>query len=120
MIRTVRALLGRTVHAPPPAVPADVAVVRGRWLPTLAGRLSGLRGHAAAVTLGDTIVVHPDAPLTPRLLRHELAHVRQWRASPLGFPLRYLWYHARFGYGDNPFEVEARRAEHDTDPGSMP
>jgi hypothetical protein len=66
---------------------------------------------AAAVTLGRTIVVHPSARLTGPLLRHELAHVRQWRRHPLTFPLQYVWNHVRYGYRDNPFEIEAREAE---------
>ena len=70
-----------------------------------------MKHPAAAVTLGDTILVHPGAPLTARLLRHELAHVRQWRAQPLTFPLRYVLNHLRYGYRDNPYEVAARQAE---------
>ena len=68
---------------------------------------------AAAVTLGRTIVVHPDVPLTRQLLVHELTHVRQWQASPFVFPLRYVWYSIRHGYWGNPYEVEARRHEED-------
>src|SRR5690606_41430626 len=66
--------------------------------------------------LGRTIIVHPDAVLTPRLLRHELMHVRQWQRDRLGFPFRYAWYHLRYGYGGNPYEIEARRAEQDERP----
>ena len=88
-----------------------VSVVRGRWIPVLGGRLSGMKGPAAAVTLGRTIVVHPDVALTPRLLNHELAHVRQWQTRPFTFPLRYVWHHIRRGYQSNPYEIEARAAE---------
>jgi hypothetical protein len=63
------------------------------------------------VTLGRLILVHPGVRVTARLLRHELAHVRQWAARPLAFPLLYAWYHLRFGYRNNPYEVEARAAE---------
>jgi hypothetical protein len=108
--RFTRAALGRR-ESPPCPVPPGVAVRRGAWIPALGGRLSGMRGHAAAVTLGRTIVVHPDAPLTERLMRHELAHVRQWQERPLAFPVLYLWKHLRYGYRDNPYEVEAREAE---------
>jgi hypothetical protein len=92
-------------------VPSGVTIRAGRWIPALGGRLSGMGRPAAAVTLGRTIVVHPDAPLTRRLLRHELAHVRQWQRWPVTFPLRYVWQHLQYGYRDNPFEVEARAAE---------
>jgi hypothetical protein len=42
------------------------------------------------------------------LFRHELEHIYQ--AVKLGwwrFHLKYLWYLIRYGYGNNPFELEA-------------
>lgn len=95
----------------PEEVPRGVAVRKSRIVTTIAGRLSGMKHPAAAVTLGDTILVHPGAAVTGRLLRHELAHVRQWREEPMSFPLRYVLNHLRYGYRDNPYEVEARQAE---------
>lgn len=100
----------------PETVPGDVGVYRSRWVPVFAGLLSGMRAPAAAVTLGDAILVHPDVAITPRLLRHELAHVRQWRKEPLLFPVRYALGHLRYGYYDNPFEIEARAAENGAPP----
>lgn len=94
-----------------PELPEGVAARWSRLVPRLGGWLSGMGGPAAAVTLGRTILVHPDAVVTDRLIRHELAHVRQWRERPLTFPLRYAWQHLRHGYRDNPYEEEARRAE---------
>ncbi|MGH7551835.1 MAG: eCIS core domain-containing protein [Longimicrobiales bacterium] len=108
--RLVRAVTG-TPDTTPRDLPEGVAVVRGRWVPVLGGLLSGMRGHAAATTLGDTIIVHPSVELTERLLTHELEHVRQWRRQPFLFPVLYAWNHLRFGYESNPYEVEARRAE---------
>jgi hypothetical protein len=108
--RLVRSTFGRRETTPFP-LPPGVAVRRAAWIPALGGRLSGMRGRAAAVTLGRTIVVHPDAPLTERLIRHELAHVRQWQRRPFAFPVLYVWRHLRHGYRDNPYEVEARQAE---------
>ena len=92
-------------------VPEDVSLRAAAWLTALAGRLSGMRAPAAAVTLGRTIIVHPNVQLTDRLLRHELAHVQQWRRYPVTFPVRYVINHLRYGYHANPFEVEARAAE---------
>lgn len=94
-------------------IPEGVAVRAARWLPIIAGRLSGMRAPAAAVTLGRTIIVHPNVQLTGRLLRHELAHVRQWQQHPVTFPARYVINHLRYGYDANPYEVEARAAEHE-------
>lgn len=93
------------------AVPDGVEIRAGRWVPTLGGILSGMGRSAAAVTLGRTIVVHPDSLLDARLLHHELEHVRQWRERPLTFPLRYVLCHLRYGYHDNPYERAARDAE---------
>jgi len=41
-----------------------------------------------------------------RLICHELCHVWQMQHHPLRMPLSYL----RFGYANNPYEVQARRA----------
>lgn len=98
--------------------PDGVNVVRNAWICALGGRLAGMRGPASAVTLGRTIVLHPDVAPSQRLMRHELEHVRQWTERPLSFPLRYAWLHLRHGYRDNPYEVEARDAE--TGPGRSP
>jgi hypothetical protein len=104
----------------PVELPAAVRVFRTRCVPFIGGWLAGMRQPAAAVTLGDAILVHPDARLTPGLLRHELAHVRQWRAQPFTFPLRYLLRHVRHGYQRNPYEVEARADERNDAPPSIP
>jgi hypothetical protein len=95
----------------PESLPGEVTVIRNAWIPALGGRIAGMSGPASAVTIGDTILVHPDARATERLMYHELTHVRQWRERPLLFPLHYLWCHMRYGYRDNPYEVEARQAE---------
>jgi hypothetical protein len=46
---------------------------------------------------------------TVELVFHELAHVLQFRRHPFLFPLRYLLQHLRYGYANNPAEVEARQ-----------
>lgn len=91
------------------AVPPEVTLRRGGLIPRIGGFLGRMGGSAAAVTLGRTIVVNPGVPLTPSLLAHELAHVRQWQKDPL-FPLRYTLATLRHGYWSNPYEVEARQA----------
>jgi hypothetical protein len=47
---------------------------------------------AAATTLGRFVFVRSSAARSERLMRHELVHVRQWRAlGVVGFLRRYLW-----------------------------
>lgn len=48
------------------------------------------------------------------LLCHELTHILQWkRKGILRFSILYLWYSMKYGYYQNPFEVEARNREND-------
>jgi hypothetical protein len=95
---------------PPDALPDGVVFRTGRLIPWLGGLFAGMKGPAAAVTLGRTIVINPRARLTPALLAHELTHVRQWEADML-FPIRYSLASLRHGYRQNPYEVEAREVE---------
>ena len=112
--RVLGRLLGPEVDAvavgAPGAIPEGVRLRRSSWLTRLAGRLLGGGRRVAAVTLGRTIVLAPDTRPSHRLLRHELAHVRQWRDSRW-FPVRYVLAHVRHGYVDNPSEIEARAAD---------
>ena len=75
---------------------------------------------ADAITIGPVISVRRAAATDPRLLRHELEHVRQWRRlGVVGFLRRYLGSYLRWrlrGYGHwaayrrIPLEVEAEWA----------
>ena len=67
---------------------------------------------ATATTLGPLILMRPRGVGDPRLLRHELEHVRQWRE----FARRYLGAYIRWrlrgyphlaAYRRIPFEIEA-------------
>jgi len=47
-----------------------------------------------------------------RLARHENAHWNQYKRMGLfKFYGLYLWYSLRYGYRNNPMEIEARAAE---------
>lgn len=48
---------------------------------------------------------------TPKLLRHELMHVEQFRREGLLFAVKYTWHDWFTGYDNNPYEIEARAAE---------
>jgi hypothetical protein len=68
-----------------------------------------------AITIGRDIVAW--RPLSERELRHELAHVAQWRRHGALLPVLYLvaslrsWRAGTGWYRGNRFEVAARRAE---------
>jgi hypothetical protein len=70
-----------------------------------------------AITIGRDIFAWRD--LSPAELRHELAHVAQWRHYGPDFALRYLaaslssLLSGSGFYRGNRYEVEARRAESD-------
>jgi hypothetical protein len=76
-----------------------------------------------AITIGRDIFAWRE--MTPTELRHELAHVRQWRRHGATFPVIYLVASLRSllsgggWYRGNRFEVEARRAT-ETDDVSPP
>jgi hypothetical protein len=108
--RAKAALLGRRIAPADVRVPDGVTVREGRLIPAIGGWLARMGQPAAAVTLRRTIIVHPGATLTRRLLLHELEHVRQWREDPL-FPLRYTTETLRNGYWNNRYEQQAREAE---------
>jgi hypothetical protein len=72
---------------------------------------------AKAITIGPVVFARPGVMESARLERHELEHVRQWRAyGPIGFLVRYLGAYARWrgrgyphwgAYRRIPFEIEA-------------
>ena len=67
---------------------------------------------ARAQVWGRTILIRRGIDLTERLLAHELAHVRQWRKlGRCGFVWHYAGQLLRYGYFQNPLEVEARAGE---------
>ncbi|MGV3767252.1 MAG: DUF4157 domain-containing protein [Chitinophagaceae bacterium] len=69
-----------------------------------------------AMVLGNTIhlygVTERVFRSNPRWVRHEMAHIRQFRQyGTAGFILRYVWEWIKNGYINNRFEVEARASE---------
>jgi hypothetical protein len=75
-----------------------------------------LRTNKTAIVIGDTIHLWNstrDELLTDkRWLNHELTHIEQFKKYGLiKFLALYSWYTLRYGYYDNPLEVEARANE---------
>jgi hypothetical protein len=52
--------------------------------------------------------IDPASRSTVEIIFPELIHVAQFQKAPLWFPVKYLWNHLRYGYINNPAEVEAR------------
>ena len=69
----------------------------------------GVRG----LVLGGTVYFAAPAHLIPQwLFRHELEHAYQiMREGSFRFYLKFFLYSVRYGYYNNPYEVEARQAE---------
>ncbi len=80
-----------------------------------------------AITFGSLVLVRRRAAASARLLRHELAHVEQWRRlGAVRFLWRYLGAYARErrrGHGHReaylriPLEIEAEQSARREDPG---
>lgn len=103
-------------------IPPRVRIVERSLLARIAAWW--LRSDTMAMVLGRVIHLHgvdTQAFLgNPRWVRHELAHVAQYRRMGCGaFLLRYIWWSLRYGYYDNPLEQEARAAESSSAPDSQ-
>lgn len=69
-----------------------------------------------AMVIGKTIHLYntstEDFLNNQRWVKHELAHIEQYKKHGLlKFLFLYLLYSMKYGYYNNPFEVEARKAE---------
>ena len=69
-------------------------------------------GFAGWTSFWHVVYVLPGHEHDERLLRHERCHLEQIeRDGRLKFSIRYLYWLARHGYWNNPYEIEARTAE---------
>lgn len=71
-------------------------------------------GHLGGIVIGRHICFAKPAEDIPEwLFRHELEHVyQQIREGRLRFYLKYFYYALRYGYKNNPYEVEAYANQH--------
>ena len=69
-------------------------------------------GFAGWTSFWNTVYVLPGHEHDQRLLRHERCHLEQIeRDGRLLFSVLYLYWLWRYGYRNNPYEIEARAAE---------
>lgn len=77
-----------------------------RWLLWLTN------AHAITMPWSRVYVLNEDWADDPGLQVHEAVHLYQIRRDGrVRFTLNYLWWLIRYGYWNNPYEVEARRHE---------
>ena len=57
-------------------------------------------------------VIFMKDPTNLKLLAHERVHLKQQlRGWLIFFYIKYIYYNLKYGYKDNPYEIEARKAE---------
>ena len=72
-------------------------------------RFTGFKGIAL---FWGVAYVLPGWETNERLIKHELEHLEQMkRDGKFRFAFQYLWRSFRYGYRNNPYEIEAREAE---------
>ena len=72
-------------------------------------RLCGFQGWTS---LWNTIYLAPGFENDTRLIKHELKHLEQMRRDgKVVFMVKYVYWHLKYGYLFNPYEIEARLAE---------
>ena len=72
-------------------------------------KLCGFQGWTS---FWNVIYLDPDHMDDEKLIRHEMKHIEQIQAEGrLKFAVKYVYYTIRHGYWNNPYEVEARKAE---------
>jgi hypothetical protein len=61
----------------------------------------------------NTIYLRPDQINNKQLIKHEQCHAMQMqRDGKLWMVTKYTYYLVKYGYKNNPYEIEAREVEH--------
>lgn len=94
----------------------SVTIKENSWMAKIAARK--LKEKKVAMVIGKTIHLHNTSKseflLNKRWLRHEIAHVKQYKKFGVTqFLFMYLMESFNNGYDNNRFEVEARIKERD-------
>jgi hypothetical protein len=72
-------------------------------------KLCGFQGWTS---FWNVIYLDPDHMDDEKLIRHEKKHIEQIQEQGrLKFAVKYTYYTMRYGYQNNPYEIEAREAE---------
>ncbi|MFY7841089.1 MAG: eCIS core domain-containing protein [Lacibacter sp.] len=92
----------------------SVKIKTNSFLAAIAARK--LKAEKLAMVIGDVIHLHNTSAeeflQNERWVKHEMVHVEQYkRYGIFMFLLLYTWYSIKYGYSNNPLEVEARAKE---------
>lgn len=92
----------------------NIRIKENSFLALLAAKK--LKTDKVAMVIGKTIYLHntsrEDFLNDQRWVKHELAHIEQYKKyGLLKFLVLYLLYSIKYGYYNNPFEIEAREKE---------
>jgi hypothetical protein len=95
-------------------IPEYINFKENSWVAKMAARK--MKAGSVALVLGRTIhlfnITRDEFKASPRLIKHELKHVEQYkRFGFFTFLIVYGWYSLKYGYYNNPLEIEAREAE---------
>jgi len=72
-------------------------------------KLCGFQGWTS---FWDVIYLDPAHLNDESLIRHEMAHIDQiQRDGKIVFALKYMFWTMKYGYWNNPYEIEAREKE---------
>jgi hypothetical protein len=91
---------------PRPVRAEHVRVVTVPWF----FRLPWFRRFDGYAFYGAVLLRRPVGETSDDLVTHELCHIWQLQHHPIRMPLSYL----RYGYRNNPYEIEAREAARST------
>ena len=99
----------------------NIRIKENSFLALLAAKK--LKADKVAMVIGKTIHLHntskEDFLNDQRWVKHELVHIEQYKKHGLvKFLTLYLWYSMKYGYYNNPFEMEAREKEKELPSGS--
>jgi hypothetical protein len=92
----------------------EIYIVEQSWIAKFAAWK--LEAESCAIVIWDTIYLHKataqELKQNTSWYKHELVHIQQWKQHGfLKFLFLYLFYSAKYGYYNNPFEIEAREGE---------
>ena len=89
-------------------------MIVSNWIAKIIVNLAGrMTPGTLGVTLWPFIFIYPEKwAKNKRLVKHEKKHLEQYkRYWIIGFLPIYIYYHVKYGFLDNPLEIEARASE---------